>query len=98
MNAKKLRLLADWIDLKHPDCGSDEVQCDLRAFADEIELGCLRIVPDGEPFCNDKMFDGVYLTKSGIVFVGEGQYAELTKDALIPKGEIVQPVKLEVVE
>ena len=36
-NPEKLRALADWFDKRDKESGSNEVQQDLRAIADELE-------------------------------------------------------------
>lgn len=36
-DVKKLRILADWLDLKHSEYKSNEVQIDLRKIANKLE-------------------------------------------------------------
>lgn len=38
ISPEKLRMLADWFDVKYPDDPDPEVQTDLRLLAGQIEL------------------------------------------------------------
>ena len=100
---QKLRMLADWIDMKRPDYKSDEVQQDLRKLADLIAAGVLVPVPDGEECewqeLEDSDMDGLFIVDGQLCCRDRGSMGKVVAvstgaSSHIYDEDIVQPVRL----